>query len=81
MARSTSLLFVALGPEVATLPFVEIWLPQCRRRVQRGPLGPCSQKFAGAQVAGNSNLKLGDTPLREVDLRVTRSSESILDLY
>ena len=55
MARSTSLLFVALGPVVATPPFVEIWLPQCRRSesdpfppprsrgVQRDPLGPRSQ--------------------------------------
>ena len=33
-----------LGPEAATLPFVEIWLPPCSRRVQRDPLGPCSQK-------------------------------------
>ena len=31
MARSTSFLFVALGPEVATLPFVEMMKSGSRR--------------------------------------------------
>ena len=83
MARSTSLLFVALGPEVATLPFVEISLPQCRRResdpfppprsrsVQRDPLGPRSQNRR--RISG-WELKLGDTP------RLKAQAEGLVEL-